>query len=284
MLTTSPTCSTPCGPSSGPRSSRSRSRSTRRRDPGDDRRAVQGDGPLRVHDPAGVRRARALGGRGGPARLRARLDHAGAALAVRHQQRHRRARPAGGRHGGAEGGLAPAAGVRRGHGLLRAHRGRRGLRSRRPADDRAPRRRPTGCSTAPSATSPTRPSPTCSWCSRGPIPPPPAPRHLRVPRPDRHSRPDGRPARTHKMGQFGAWTADVHLDDVRLPAEARRRRRGRYRPGLPHRRAVPRPRPRAHRRPVRRDGGPAGRRVGRVRAHPGTGRAARSPRSSSSRA
>ena len=24
----------------------------------------------------------------------------------------------------------------------------------------------------------------------------------------------------HKMGQFGAWTADVHLDDVRVPAEA----------------------------------------------------------------
>lgn len=26
--------------------------------------------------------------------------------------------------------------------------------------------------------------------------------------------------RDHKMGQFGAWTADVHLDDVRVPAEA----------------------------------------------------------------
>ena len=25
----------------------------------------------------------------------------------------------------------------------------------------------------------------------------------------------------HKMGQFGAWTADVHLDDVRVPAGAR---------------------------------------------------------------
>ncbi|SFM90818.1 acyl-CoA dehydrogenase [Pseudonocardia ammonioxydans] len=24
----------------------------------------------------------------------------------------------------------------------------------------------------------------------------------------------------HKMGQFGAWTADVHLDDVRVPADA----------------------------------------------------------------
>jgi len=24
----------------------------------------------------------------------------------------------------------------------------------------------------------------------------------------------------HKMGQFGAWTSDVHLDDVRVPAEA----------------------------------------------------------------
>jgi acyl-CoA dehydrogenase len=27
-------------------------------------------------------------------------------------------------------------------------------------------------------------------------------------------------ARDHKMGQFGAWTADVHLDDVRVPASA----------------------------------------------------------------
>ena len=26
--------------------------------------------------------------------------------------------------------------------------------------------------------------------------------------------------RDHKMGQFGAWTADVYLDDVRVPAEA----------------------------------------------------------------
>jgi acyl-CoA dehydrogenase len=26
--------------------------------------------------------------------------------------------------------------------------------------------------------------------------------------------------RDHKMGQFGAWTADVHLDDVRVPSEA----------------------------------------------------------------
>jgi acyl-CoA dehydrogenase len=26
--------------------------------------------------------------------------------------------------------------------------------------------------------------------------------------------------RDHKMGQFGAWTADVHLDDVRVPDEA----------------------------------------------------------------
>ncbi|MCO1661015.1 acyl-CoA dehydrogenase family protein [Pseudonocardia humida] len=26
--------------------------------------------------------------------------------------------------------------------------------------------------------------------------------------------------RDHKMGQFGAWTADVHLDDVRVPADA----------------------------------------------------------------
>jgi acyl-CoA dehydrogenase len=26
--------------------------------------------------------------------------------------------------------------------------------------------------------------------------------------------------RDHKMGQFGAWTADVHLDDVRVPGEA----------------------------------------------------------------
>ncbi|MDT7552797.1 MAG: acyl-CoA dehydrogenase [Pseudonocardiales bacterium] len=26
--------------------------------------------------------------------------------------------------------------------------------------------------------------------------------------------------RDHKMGQFGAWTADVHLDDVRVPATA----------------------------------------------------------------
>ena len=27
-------------------------------------------------------------------------------------------------------------------------------------------------------------------------------------------------ARDHKMGQFGAWTADVHLDDVRVPSSA----------------------------------------------------------------
>ncbi|GAY08528.1 acyl-CoA dehydrogenase family protein [Pseudonocardia sp. N23] len=26
--------------------------------------------------------------------------------------------------------------------------------------------------------------------------------------------------RDHKMGQFGAWTSDVHLDDVRVPADA----------------------------------------------------------------
>jgi acyl-CoA dehydrogenase len=68
-------------------------------------------------------------------------------------------------------------------------------------------------------------------------------------------------ARDHKMGQMGTWTSDVHLDDAR-------RRRGRPGHRVPHRRAVPGARPRAHRGAVRRDGRAAGARDGGVRPHP----------------
>ena len=60
--------------------------------------------------------------------------------------------------------------------------------------------------------------------------------------------------RDHKMGQFGAWTADVHLDGVEVAASAVDRRCGRSRARLRHRAALPGTRPRPHRGAVRRHG------------------------------
>ena len=166
--------------------------------------------------------------------VRARLDHAGAALAVRHQQRHRRPRADQGRHRrsrrspGCRG--SPRGEVTASFGLTEADAGSdpSGL-----ATTATPRRRPTGCSTAPNASSPTPPSPTSSWSSPAPTPTPSATAASRR----SWCRP-GTPGalvgpKDHKMGQFGAWTADVHLDDVRVPAEALVGGDGRRRPRLP---------------------------------------------------
>ena len=65
--------------------------------------------------------------------------------------------------------------------------------------------------------------------------------------------------RDHKMGQFGAWTADVNLDDVRVPAAALVGGDGGNEHGLGHGHALPGPREDPHRRPLRRHGRTTGR-------------------------
>ena len=76
----------------------------------------------------------------------------------------------------------------------------------------------TGCCPAPSGSSPTRRWPTCSSCSPAPIPRPGPAGDLGLRGRRRQPGADGRPA-DHKMGQRGAWTAEVILDDVRVPAD-----------------------------------------------------------------
>ena len=130
----------------------------------------------------------------------------------------------------------------------------------RPAHHRPPRRRRSGSSTAASGTSPTPRSPTSSWSSPAPTPP----RRAAVASPASSSRPR-RPGvsvgpKDKKMGQAGAWTAEVFFDDVRVPADRADRRGGpRLRQGAD--RALPRPA--AHRRALRRHGPAGARRVGR---------------------
>ena len=75
----------------------------------------------------------------------------------------------------------------------------------------------------------------------------------------------------HKMGQAGAWTADVYLDDVRVGRETLIGAEG---VRLRDRHGVPGPRPAAHRRAVRRPGPAAGRRVRRLRHRARAGRQA----------
>ena len=77
-----------------------------------------------------------------------------------------------------------------------------------------------GSSTGSSGTSPTPPPRTRSWCSRVPNPDAPPGKGIGVfivP-----ARTDGVAvaARDHKMGQAGAWTADVAFTGVRVPADA----------------------------------------------------------------
>ncbi len=118
--------------------------------------------------------------------------------------------------------VAAPAGLGRGGRLVRADRAGRGL-GPEPADHdrRAASQTAAGSSTASSATSPTPRRPTCSWCS---------------PRDRPRQAPPGKgigvfvvpagtdgvavAARDHKMGQAGAWTADVAFTGVRVPADA----------------------------------------------------------------
>ena len=109
-------------------------------------------------------------------------------------------------------------GDRRGRGLLRADRAGRGVESVGPAHEGRSRwRGRTGSSTGRSASSPTRRSPTCSSSSPAPGRPTttaPASRSSWCPPTPRASQVGAKDA---KMGQEGAWTADVSFNDVRVP-------------------------------------------------------------------
>ena len=72
-------------------------------------------------------------------------------------------------------------------------------------------------------------------------------------------------AKDAKMGQEGAWTADVSFDDVRVPDARADRRQRRHR--LPGRDDLAGARPRAHRRAGGRDRATRPRRIRRVRRH-----------------
>ena len=137
-----------------------------------------------------------------------------------------------------------------------------------------------GASTAASATSPTRRSPTCSSSSPAATPPSGAAggSPASSSRPRRRASPSG--PKDKKMGQSGAWTAEVFFDDVRVPADALIGEEGRgYAKAL-----TVLSRGRLHIAALCVGHGAAGaRRVGRLRRRPPSRAAHRSAGSSSSR-
>ena len=127
-----------------------------------------------------------------------------------------------------------------------------------------------GSSTATNALSPTHRSPICSSSSRAPGPPTttaPESRSfwcLRTPRAFDVGVKDA------KMGQEGAWTADVNFTDVRVARQrADRRQRGHRLPGSDD---VVGPWPGPHRRTGCRDRATRARRIRRLRRNSHTGR------------
>ncbi len=263
----------PSAPSSARTSSRWRRRSTRADDiPRAAAQGGQGARSLRLRHPGGARRPGPVDVRRVAAGDGARLHDPGAALAVRHQQRHRRPHADGRRHPGAEG----ASGCRKlasgdvvaSFALTEAEAGSdpSGLTTsaRRDGDDWVINGSKRFITNAPSADV-----------------------FMVYARTD----PDAQPARgistflvprdaagltvgpkDHKMGQFGAWTADVYLDDVRVPHANLIGGDAGPAPRLPHRDAEPRPRSRPHRRDVCRHVRAAGRRDRELRRHPRAGR------------
>ena len=125
------------------------------------------------------------------------------------------------------------------------------------------------------------PSPTCSWCSREPVPPTtPAPgiAVFLVPADAAGVEVGSKDA---KMGQEGAWTADVRFTDVRVPEScAGRRQRGRR---LPSGDDLAGARPDPHRRAGGRGRSAGSGRIRRVRGHRHPGWHIRSGASSSCR-
>ena len=216
---TSARSGTPSGSSSGSTSYPSRSRSRTPTSIPDELRAQAAEmglfGFAIPEEYGGI----GLTWRGRPARLRARLHHARVPVAVRHQQRHRRARAARRRHRGTAEHLAAAAGLRRGDRVLRAHRTRRGLRPVGPAPPAPSATATTGCITGSQALHHQR---AAGRRVHGLRPHRPRRRARRAASPPSSSpptRPASPSARSdHKMGQRGAWTSDVHLDEVRVPA------------------------------------------------------------------
>ena len=76
----------------------------------------------------------------------------------------------------------------------------------------------TSSSPAPSAGSPTRPWPTCSWCSPVPTPTRRPPRGISTFLVPTSSPGVSFSPHDTKMGQRGSWTSEVYFDDVRVPA------------------------------------------------------------------
>ena len=106
-------------------------------------------------------------------------------------------------------------------GGVRAHRARRRQRPRGDGDASATRRATTTSSPAARSGSPTAASPTPSWCSPRPIPTAGA-RCQRV-RPRQRTELDGFTATAihGKLGIRGSNTAELHLDEVVVPAANR---------------------------------------------------------------
>ena len=231
-----------------------------RRDTGPADRAGQGDGPVRVRAARRVRRSGPVGAAAGAGDHGARLHQPGVPVAVRHEQRHRRPGPGPGRDRGAAQAVAAAAGLRRGGRVVRADRAGRGIRPEPPGHLRCAGAGPDGgwvidglkryITNAPAA------DVFMVFARTDPeAPPGKGIGVFIVP-----ARLDGVSvaARDHKMGQAGAWTADVVILRRAGPPRRAGRRGGRGR--LLHRDAQPGARAADHRGPVRGRGGAADRR------------------------
>ena len=233
----------------------------RRRDPRRAARPGRRDGAVRLRAARGARGARRHHERGRATRVRVRVHDAGLPLALRHQQRHRGPGDREVRHRGTAAEVPAPDGRRRADRLVRAHRGRGRLRSRRAAHVGAAGRRRLGDQRGQALhhqCAPGRPVRRLRaqrpGADRGPG-------HLQLRRGGHDAGRERRPARQEDGPVRCLDRRGVLRRRARRPRRADRRGGPRLREGAD--RALPGPA--AHRCPVRRDGPAGARRVGRLR-------------------